>query len=90
MNENNVLYSEASERRDIIYSPENNNIKKTEIEKQQYYIFQENKELKENHIKLSHKLEELKNKIKEKSIDVNHLIITIKNIWIIKERRIEI
>lgn len=72
MNENNLMFSELSERRvDSIYTPENNNIKKTDLEKEQYYLMQENKELKENHLKLSYRLEELKNKLKEKIIDVN-------------------
>lgn len=73
MNENNLLYSETSERRiELVYSPENNNIKKSEIEKEQFYLLQESKELKENHLKLSYKLEELKSKLKEKSFDVNN------------------
>ena len=74
MNENNLLYSaETSERKvDSVYIQENNYHKKTEleIEKEQYYILQENKELRENQNKLSFKLEELKNKLKEKEIDV--------------------
>ena len=74
MNENNLLYSaETSERKvDSVYIQENNNHNKTEleIEKEQYYILQENKELRENQNKLSFMLEELKNKLKIKEIDV--------------------
>jgi hypothetical protein len=71
MNENNNLYSEASERRvESIYTAENKNNLKSDSEQEQYYLMLENKELKENHLKLSTKLEELKNKIKEKTTDV--------------------
>ena len=71
MNENSNLYSEASERRvESIYTAENKNNLKSDSEQEQYYLMLENKELKENNLKLSSKLEELKNKIKEKTIDV--------------------
>ena len=50
----------------FIYAPSNN-----ELEKDNYYIFQENKELKENYIKLANKIEELEQKLKDKNPDVN-------------------
>jgi len=72
MNEQNVLNSETSEKRgDSIYTPDNNNVnKKPEVEKEQFYLIQENKELKENNIKLTNKLEELESKLKQKNIEV--------------------
>ncbi len=71
MDENNVLYSDSSERReDSNFSPDNQNHKKNNSEKEYFYLLQEKKEIKENHYKLLNKLEELEQKLKEKNIDV--------------------